>query len=122
MSFKVQKIKDKVKETEAKAYTPKKVKVYETVKEAVTTTYNEDKNIKTADNSIQGILNACDSSIKDIMDSKKAYHYIAKAGSLWIIFKDKTKLKVEYLNQPKVKVGKDKVQYTLMDSHNKVLA
>lgn len=115
--FKINRIKNAVKETELKAYKPKvykKVKKEEEIKE---TNYNP----VTHTNSIQAILDKCDSDVKILINSN-VISYKATNSELILTLNNKTKLKINYANQPKqINPKCDNMFYSLFDKHNKNL-
>lgn len=117
-------------EEQVKAYKPKKVKILTTKEKPKNKEFGENlvatHNLKAQEGSIQELLNDCHSDVKTLIDGKVST-YIAKPNCLILILNNKMKVKVEYGQQYKTPGGKLKskhlnIRYTVLDSHNRVIA
>ena len=113
-----------------RAYKPRKVKAAPVKKSKSNLIFGEDLlrniNIKTEEGSIQDLLNDCHPDIKTLVEGKVST-YIAKPCCLILVLNNKMRVKVQYGNQYKKADGSYKalrrnIDYTITDSHNRVIA
>jgi hypothetical protein len=120
--FKIKRfVKNAVKETELKAYKPKKVTIKKQTKTEIKT---EETNYSpvTHSNSIKMVLDKCHPDIKILVENK-IISYKATNSELILTLINKMKLKINYANQPKqINPKHDNMFYCLFDKHNKKIA